>query len=103
MGTKLRRRRSDKLKLLRLRRSLVTSLELVLLGKEKLSFKVFKLVSLSLVIILKEQLQKMSWTFYFYLNTLILFPLGANSLLLEHEPAAVANFQSQIGAAFLNK
>lgn len=29
--------------------------------------------------------------------------VGANSLLLEHEPAAVANFQSQIGAAFLNK
>jgi len=29
--------------------------------------------------------------------------VGANSLLLEHEPAAVANFQSQISSAFLNK
>lgn len=29
--------------------------------------------------------------------------VGANSLLLEHEPAAVASFKSQIGAAFLKK
>lgn len=29
--------------------------------------------------------------------------VGANSLLLEHEPAAVANFQSQISSAFLSK
>lgn len=29
--------------------------------------------------------------------------VGANSLLLEHEPAAVGNFQSQISSAFLSK